>query len=301
MRIGIDIGGTKAAVALIDENGNILAQKTISTVGITDSDPVARDTAEAAKTLLEQQGMTLDDVRFVGIGVPGTVDRENGVVINAPNMHWKDQPLAAQFEKYTGKYPLLAQDTRAAAWCEARVRKEKKCVVCVTLGTGIGCGIVINGKIWHGGMGTAGEIGHIPVVPGGRACACGRKGCMEAYASGTGIARTAKERGIAESSEEVFRLAENQDERALALLEEAVQYAAMGISALINAISPDALIFSGGLSRQQKLYVEPLMEKIRNMAYVQAVGDDFYMGVSEFGSHAPILGAAFLDEAEGDK
>ena len=267
MRIGIDIGGTKAAVALVEEDGSIIAQQTISTVGITESDPVARDTVALAADMLKAIGKTMDDVCFVGIGVPGTVDREKGVVINAPNMHWKDQPLAAQFEKYSGKYPLLAQDTRAAAWCEARCRRDKQCVVCVTLGTGIGCGVVIHGRIWHGAMGTAGEIGHIPVVPGGRACACGRQGCMEAYASGTGIARSARERGLAESSEEVFELAQQQDERALALLDEATSYAAMGISAMLNVLSPDALIFSGGLSRQQTHYVEPLMKKIRSMAY----------------------------------
>jgi len=247
--------------------------------------------------MLKAHGKSMEDVVFVGIGVPGTVDADAKVVINAPNLNWKNEPLADYFAEVCQKVPVLVQDTRAAAWCEARVRKEKRCIVCVTLGTGIGCGIVIDGHIWHGAMGTAGEIGHVPAVLDGRPCACGKKGCMEAYASGTAIARIAKEGQLAESSEEVFASAKQGDEKALALISNAVNCAAISICAVINILSPDAVIFSGGLAEQKELYVEPLIDKIRKMAYQQAVGEGLYIGVSSFGGEAPMIGAAFLDEA----
>ncbi len=296
MRLGIDIGGTKAAIALINEAEEIVARRKIATGAKKNCQEIALDMAEASKEMLETQGKTMDDVAFIGIGVPGTVDARAKVVINAPNLNWKNEPLAEYFEAACGKSPMLVQDTRAAAWCEARNRRDKRCVACVTLGTGIGCGIVIDGHVWHGAMGTAGEIGHVPVVVGGRTCACGKNGCMEAYASGTGIARNARKQRLAESSEEVFVLAKQGDEKALALLAHAVTCAAAAITAMINILSPDALIFSGGLSEQKELYIEPLMKKIRELAYRQAVEEGLYMGISSFGGEAPMIGAAYMDE-----
>lgn len=297
MRVGIDIGGTKAALVLINDREEIVERRKVSTGAEKSCREIAGNVAEAAEEMLGVRGKSMDDVSFVGIGVPGTVDAGKEIVVHAPNLNWKNEPLARYFEEASGKKPMLVQDTRAAAWCEARVRREKRCVVCVTLGTGIGCGIVIDGHVWHGALGTAGEIGHIPVKPDGRACACGRKGCMEAYASGTGIARSAREQQLAETSEEAFALAGQGNERALALLGHAVTCAAAGLTAMINLLSPDAVIFSGGLSEQKELYVEPLMMKIREMTYQQAVGEGFYMGVSSFGGEAPMIGAAFMDEA----
>ena len=297
MRIGIDIGGTKAAVMLIDGDSGILLRRKIPTGTGRSSEAVAWDTAAAAQEMLNSVGKTMADVSFVGIGVPGTVNAAARTVVNAPNLQWQNVPLAEQFFQASGKMPVLVQDTRAAAWCEARALPEKQCVVCVTLGTGIGSGIVIRRQVWHGALGTAGEIGHIPVVPGGRLCACGRRGCMEAYASGSGIARSTRERNLAQTSEEVFQLAEQGNTEAQALLKEAVSYATMGIAALINVLSPDALIFSGGLSRQRELYVAPLTAALRQTAYAQAVGDSLLIAVSRFGEDAPALGAAWIDEA----
>lgn len=237
-------------------------------------------------------------ITFIGIGVPGTVDHEGDTVICAPNLRWKDEPVADFFEKAYGERPLLIQDTRAAAWAEARTErmKNKRCIACVTLGTGIGCGLVIEGKIWKGSLGTAGEIGHIPVVQNGRACACGRKGCMEAYASGTGIAKTAREQNLCETAEEVFYLAYQGNFLAKSILEQAVNYAAMSMAALINVLSPDALLFSGGMAAQKELYITPLIKKIKELAYQNALHPSLYIGTALLGNNAPVIGAAFLDK-----
>lgn len=296
MRLGIDIGGTKAALVLLDAKEEIVGCRTVTTGAEKSCKTIVGDIVRVTGELLESLDISMEELMFIGIGVPGTVDERAKVVIHAPNLGWKDEPLADYFREACGKEPVLVQDTRAAAWCEARQRRDKRCVVCVTLGTGIGCGIVMDGHIWHGAMGTAGEIGHIPVVMDGKICACGKRGCMEVYSSGTGIARSARGRRLAENSEEVFELAKKGDDKALALLLRAVDYAAAGICAMINTLSPDAVIFSGGLSKQRELYVAPLMERIRSMAYPQAV-ERLCMELSSFGSEAPAIGAAFVDEA----
>lgn len=297
MRAGIDIGGTKAVIALINDDEQIVRKSRVPT-GAPCKEVVERVVRELT-ALCGLEGLRLADLTFVGVGIPGTVDEKGETVLNAPNLHWENEPLAWFFEDACGVRPRVAQDTRAAAWAEARRMPEKKCVACVTLGTGIGCGIVMNGRIWNGAMGTAGEIGHIPVVPDGRECNCGRHGCMEAYASGTGITRMAREKGIADSSEELFSLAEQGSEAAREILRQAVTYAAMSICAMMNTLSPDAVLFSGGLSAQQEWYVKPLITKIRSMAYKQELGEGLFLGMASLGGDAPAIGAAFLDGAYG--
>ncbi len=295
-RLGIDVGGTKVNLVLTDRSGTLLRKTRLDVpTGISCRDLMFL-VADKARELLSAQGVSPDEVTAPGMGIPGTVD--GLTVLNAPNLHWLNEPCGEYFREAFGVAPILAQDTRAAAWGEYTLgaAKGRKCVVCVTLGTGVGCGIVLNGEIWHGALGTAGEVGHIPVKPNGRRCNCGRFGCMEAYASGTRLARTLAERpelGIADTRA-LFHQAEKGNAEALAILDEAVTCAAQAICAVINVLSPDAVIFSGGLSAQDALYVQPLMRKLRDMAYPLAVDDRLLMATSVLGEDAPALGAAML-------
>lgn len=295
MRIGIDIGGTKAAIVLMDNQEQLVARCKVPTGADRPCRQVIAEIVGAMQEMLAQQQVDLADVTFIGAGVPGTVDQTAQIVVHAPNLHWHNEPVGEYFIQACGKRVLLAQDTRAAAWGEYRARKDKCCVASVTLGTGIGCGIVLNGRIWHGALGTAGEIGHIPVSPGGRRCACGRSGCMEAYASGTGITCSAREQGVCDSSEELFALAGHGNMQALEILRDAVDQVAVSIVAMINVLSPDVVLFSGGLAAQQELFIHPLMERIRQWAYPQAA-EGLELAVSAMGGDAPAIGAAFIDE-----
>lgn len=295
MRIGIDIGGTKAALVLMDKQEQLVARCKVPTGADRPCRQVIAEIAAAMQEMLAQQHVDFADITFIGVGVPGTVDQTAQIVVHAPNLHWYNEPVGEYFMQACSKRVLLVQDTRAAAWGEYRARRDKRCIASVTLGTGIGCGIVLNGRIWHGALGTAGEIGHIPVKPGGRRCACGRSGCMEAYASGTGITRSAREQGVCDSSEELFALASRGNIQALEILHDAVDWAAVSIAAMINVLSPDAVVFSGGLVAQQKLFVQPLMERIRQWAYPQTV-EGLELAVSAMGGDAPAIGAAFIDE-----
>jgi len=299
VRLGMDVGGTKVNIGLFSDSGVMLCkEKHAVPEGIHARDLMSL-LAVRAGDMIERRDIKRSDIIGAGMGVPGTTDGR--VVLNAPNLHWVNEPCADYFAAEFGITPIIVQDTRAAAWGEycAGAGKSRRVLICVTLGTGIGSGIVIDGHIYDGALGTAGEVGHIPVVPGGRPCNCGRLGCMEAYASGTGILTTAKKhpalRDRVSATHDVFDLALQNDVDAQAVISGAVEYCGQALCAVVNMLSPDALIFSGGMSAQAALYVEPLIAYIRANAYALAAGDGLYMGVSPLGEDAPMIGAALLN------
>jgi len=298
VRLGMDVGGTKVNIGLFKEDGHLLYKERYPVQRGAGAGEFMQLLAARADELLLSNGLTRADVVSIGIGVPGTTDGH--VVLNAPNLHWINEPCAEYFTLAFGKAPILAQDTRAAALGEYRLGagQGKRVLICVTLGTGIGSGIIIDGHIFNGGMGTAGEVGHIPVVSDGRICNCGRRGCMEAYASGTGIFLSAKEDPYLhhriDSAHDVFMLAQKNDPIARKIIAEAVAYCGRALCAVINTLSPDALIFSGGMSSQMGLYIAPLIAHIRASAYALAVGEALKIDVSPLGEDAPMIGAAML-------
>ena len=303
VRLGIDIGGTKVNLGILTEDGRILGKQKFAVPSGIACRPLMELVAMQSAELLALCGKRMADVVFMGMGVPGSVDREQSVVLHAPNLHFVNEPCADLMQEYSGLRPRLIQDSRAAAWGEAcfGAGRGSGLLVCITLGTGIGCGIVHKGAIFHGALGTAGEVGHIPVFLDGRLCACGRRGCMEAYASGTGIARSAAEHpaftGRNLNSEQVFELAQMGDAAARNILHGAVMALGQALTAVINTLSPDALIFSGGMCTQRELFVDPLMAYLRSHGYGLAVGEGLKIGVSSLGSDAPMIGAAMLDKA----
>jgi glucokinase len=302
LRAGIDIGGTKANIGILDETGKILAKRKIPVNVHAGCAANLESAALALKELLVKLDKCAHDVEFCGIGVPGTVSQDGRVVVKAPNLGWENEPCAALFESLTGIPAGLVQDSRAAALGEYRLgaAQGRRLVVCVTLGTGIGVGIVMDGKIFHGALGGAGEVGHIIAKPDGRPCGCGKRGCMEAYSAGKGIAQTAAEQpgwaGQAMGSEAMFDAAGCGDALALSIIQEAVELLGMALTSVVNVLSPDAIIFSGGMCRQQELYVKPLMSYIRSHAYSLSAGEGLLMATAELGEDAPMVGAALLNE-----
>ncbi len=303
VRLGIDIGGTKVNLGVLTEDGRIIGKQKFAVPSGIGCESLMELTAKECVSLLAGCGMSMSDIGFMGMGVPGSVDSEQSVVLHAPNLHFVNAPCALLMEACCGIRPKLMQDSRAAAWGEKCFGEGRgsELLVCITLGTGIGCGIVYKGAILSGALGTAGEVGHIPVVQNGRPCACGRLGCMEAYASGSGIARSAAEHpafsGRQLTSEQVFELANKGDSAARDIINGAVSALGRALTAVINTISPDALIFSGGMCTQRELFVDPLIKYLRSHGYGLAVGGGLKIGVSSLGSDAPMIGAAMLDKA----
>ncbi len=289
--IGIDIGGTKINIGLFSEEKSLLGTKKLIISEISDF------TAEIIKEisdLCHENDASLGNIGFVGIGIPGTVSKDGKHILKAPNIKiLSDEKIAELSDKL--KAPVrLVQDSRAAAWgeyiCGAGVGKNT--VVCVTLGTGIGTGIVSDGKIYNGALGNAGELGHIPVTENGRACGCGKNGCLEKYCAGLGLSMTAKEILGVSDSNELFKACESGNEKAKKAIDDAVVMLGRAMVSIVNLISPDCLLFSGGLSNQEELYLNPLISYIKEHAY--ASGKLPEIKKAKLAELAPLYGAGLL-------
>ncbi|MDF2927012.1 MAG: hypothetical protein K0R57_5926 [Paenibacillaceae bacterium] len=239
----------------------------------------------------------------MGAGVPGTASTATGIIDYCPNLDWSDEPAGSYFAEFLGREVKLIQDSRAAAAAEMLygAGREFSDILCVTIGTGIGSGIISQRKLLNGGMNTAGELGHMSIAKGGRPCVCGSCGCLEQYVSGTAIIQRALERfpakieGQPENSETVFSLAYSGDRQALELLDACMDDLAFGISNTVAILSPQAVIISGGLCEHDSLVIAPLAKKIPKYGYKSWVKKAALKILkAELGSDAPMIGAASL-------
>ena len=304
-RLGIDIGGTKVNIGIIGEEGNILDSCTLPSGNLSKHEELVANICRQAEACLSKNNLSLHDISHIGVGIPGTANYRTGVVRYSPNLFKENVPLGDYFEQIWQRKVTVLQDSWAGAWAEYLLRQDKDChnMLCITLGTGIGCGVVLQGKVFGGVMQAAGEIGHTSVVPGGRLCSCGKRGCLEAYTSGTAIWEQAKERfpaklrGKPEKAETVFQMAYDGDSDALSLLEECVDRLAYGLTLVVNLLSVNVILVSGGICNHEKLMIAPLAEKIRAYGY-PAWAKDYTITVKKaaLGSFAPMVGAAFLTE-----
>jgi glucokinase len=307
LNVGVDIGGTNIKFGITDENGKILLQEKVRTESDRGSDLVILSIIQGIDTILEKAHLRHVDIKSIGLGVPGTADSSNGVVVYAPNLSWKKVEISKPIQQACNIPVYIVQDTRAAAWAEYLVGAGKglRSVASVTLGTGIGCGMVFDGRIFHGTLNTAGEFGHQIVEIDGNLCNCGRRGCLEAYAGGLAILRDAKQRipdihdllhknpseiGV----NDVFQLALEGNIGARQLTNSVVKIIGMGLVNLINISSVELICLSGGISNAPaELLLDPLREFIRERAYV-AVADKVRVCSSALGEDAPLIGAALL-------
>ena len=299
---GIDIGGTKVNIGCLDENKRIVF-RAVFPVREKRCEDLLAEIKEKFFALLEQNQIAADEVLSCVLGVPGTVSCDRRICLCAPNLGWNDEPVADRFEALSTIPTKLIQDSRAAAYGEAVCGAGKGCrtVVCVTLGTGIGTGIVIDGNIYDGALGGAGELGHIPVVEDGRKCGCGKQGCLECYAAGKGLTATAKELfGPEATAGTLFDMAA-KDEQADRAIREAIEMLGNAFTSLVNILSPDCFVFSGGLSERKAAFSDPILQYIRNHAYSVSAGGSLKLGYAELGENAPMVGAALSFDADNGK
>lgn len=307
-RIGIDIGGTKVNAGIVAEDGSILRKAVFPSTGADDPRAFAASVAGRVDALLAEEGLALDDIEHIGVGIPGTADYQNGVVEYSCNLFGADKvPLAAYFREAWGQDVTVVQDSWAAAYAEYRFGSGRahEHMLCVTVGTGIGCGVISGGKVFSGAMHTAGEIGHTPIVWQGRPCVCGQRGCLERYASGTAILEQAMERfpeklkDLPQKTESVFQLAYAGDGDALALIAESADKLAYGLALMIDILSTDTVVISGGVCEHKALFIDPLQEKIIGYGYPPwARKRQVTVHRARLGSDAPMVGAAFLTPDE---
>jgi glucokinase len=305
--IGIDIGASKASIGLLDKNGTILGRSRLD-IRTTRSD--SSETIEVIQRemvrVVQGSGLSIDLVDFIGIGVPGTVDASAQRVLLAPNLGWENVDVNACFRKHFRADVRLVQDGRAAALAEYLLGAGTGApvMICITLGTGIGSGIIIDGKIFNGAFNTAGEVGHIIVEENGLPCECGKFGCLETYASGTAILNGAnqKRRGNGQesvtSAEVVFEKAGEGDRDSLDVITLAAKRLGIAIANIVNVLSPNRVIFSGGMCVQEALFIRPVREYVARHAYSIAVNDpSFQLVKAGLGEDAPMIGAGMLYKA----
>ena len=311
MYIGIDVGGTNLKAGLVNEEGTIVAVER-TPLDFQGPEPFAETLAQLAAAVMERGGVEVKDVAYVGMGIPGAV--KGGDILYTANIPMKNVPLEALFRKHLDLPVLLGNDADCAAvgeWSCGAGRGTKHFVV-ITLGTGVGGGMILNGKLYSG-CGAGGEVGHIVIKQDGVPCNCGRRGCWEAYASAPGLIRETKEameqhpesalHAVAAANGGVegrtaFQAAEQGDETALAVCRAYAEYLAAGLTNLVNILHPEAVALGGGVAAApEHLLLEPVREIVARECYARHVDQVPRIIRAELGNDAGIIGAAMLGRA----
>lgn len=251
--LGIDIGGTNTVVGLVDKTGNVLGTDSVKTQSFPVLEEYVKTVSKLAKDLIAKNNVSIDDIVGLGIGAPNA-NYYTGNIEKAPNLPWKQDkvPLAKMFREELNIPVTITNDANAAALGEKMygVAKDMDNFIMITLGTGVGSGIVINGQLVYGHDGFAGELGHVIIERNGRLCGCGRRGCLETYCSATGIVRTAKERNTPFlTSKDIYDAAVKGDETAIDIFKETGTRLGRALADMVVFSSPEAFVLFGGLAK----------------------------------------------------
>jgi glucokinase len=301
--IAADLGGTNLRVALIDERGQIIARTKERTPQSAQAQNIVQALAIAARECASKADSKLLNVCGLSIAVPGRIEAASGTVAKIPNLPCLNEfPLRAALEEKTGWSVTLENDANAAAIGEMwqGAARNHKSILCVTLGTGVGGGIVLDERLWRGAHGAAGEIGHITVEPEGIVCACGNQGCLEVYASATGIVRLAREAKIEtnESNEEltaetIYKMCAAGDDRAREVFRRMGRYLGIGLASIVNVIDPEIIVIGGGAANAWDSFIEQTREEIKCRAFSEPQREVSILRAT-CGDDAGLLGAAKL-------
>lgn len=307
--IGVDLGGINIAVALVSEEGKLLARHSRPTP--RGPEAVVEGIAAEVREVLNIAGLTMEDVEAVGVGSPGTIDVGKGMVEYWSNLDFRHVPLVDMLREKLNKPVLLENDANCAALGEYAAGAGKGCssMVVITLGTGVGGGAILGGKLYSGFNNAALEVGHMVIEYDGRPCTCGRRGCFEAYCSATaliGQARLAMEKDptsllwkLAGDTENVngktvFDALEQGDEAATAVVREFVNYLGNGVASLVNLFQPDVFCIGGGLAGAGEVLLAPVRAILDREDYARYNSRRTRLVRAELGNDAGLVGAAML-------
>lgn len=294
MAWGVDVGGTDCKIGIVDESGAVRAEAEFGTPAAPAE--AVRAIERACRELEAGLGV---EVGALGLGVPGPLDLERGVIVQAPNLGWRDVPLRDMVADALGCRVVMDNDANAAAYGEGWVGAGRgaKVLLLVTLGTGVGGGLVDQGRVFHGARGMAVEIGHAVVVPGGRPCSCGKRGCLEAYFSAHGLSEQAAEIGVGDGDprghRSLFERYSAGDPEIVPWLGRAIDVLAQGVAQAGVLFDPDRIVFTGGLTGSWDIYRDRLVDGLLDdlgPAGPPAEG----IGLTKLGGKAGIVGAAGL-------
>lgn len=313
--VGIDLGGTNIVAGVVDENYNIVAKASTKTNCPRPAEEIADDMAKMALQAVENAKLSIDDVEWIGVGTPGIANSETGIIEYSNNLGFENTPMVEYIQKTIKKPVFIENDANAAAYGEfvAGAAKGANNAVCITLGTGVGGGIIIDGKIYAGSNFAGAEIGHTVIEVDGAQCSCGRKGCFEAYSSATGLIRMtneaialhpdcvmkklADERGKV-NARTAFDAMREGDEYAKAVIDKYIKYLAAGITNTINIFQPDILCIGGGVCNEGDPLLLPVKALVKQEVYTRNSKKNTEIVIAQLGNDAGIIGAAFLGNAK---
>lgn len=310
--IGIDLGGTTVKFAILTSEGEIQQKWSIVTDITDDGSHIVPAIVESINEQLERYQLSPSDFIGIGMGSPGTVDRKEGTVIGAYNLNWgTSQPVKQLIEEGTGISFAIDNDANVAAlgerWKGAGENEED--IVFVTLGTGVGGGIISGGRLIHGVAGAAGEIGHITVEPGGYECTCGNKGCLETVSSATGVVRLARDfseeyagdsklktiidDGQLITAKDVFDLAKEEDELAIRVIDKVAYYLGLAFGSVANILNPSAIVVGGGVSYAGVFLTDQIQTYFDQFTY-PTIRRTTRIRLAQLGNDAGVIGASSL-------
>ena len=291
--LGIDIGGTKTVVALADCDGMPIEKVAFSTLSELGAENLVERIKSNFYSLCENQKIKKEQVAYCGVACPGPLDVKWGKIIHIATMGFSNVPIKAMLENALETPVFLENDANCAALAESIIGANKGAdpLVYVTISTGIGCGIIVNDNILSGAYSSAGEIGHITVVPNGKKCACGKQGCLELYSSGTAIANVVKElTGSDLSTKEVFSRARKGAVLMQDVITDAADKLGLALSSVYHLIDPEVIVLGGSVTKDYNCFADTLNKALKK--YTQPVLErDFNIKISEFDGEQVLLGA----------
>ena len=313
--IGIDLGGTNIKAGVVTDDFKIIGKASVKTNCPRPAEEICDDMAKVSLMACEDAGVPVDSIEWIGIGTPGIADNINGMIPYSNNLDFHDVPVRKYIQKHIDKPVYVANDANAAAYGEyvAGAAKGAKNAVCITLGTGVGAGVIVEGKILTGSNFAAAELGHMVIEVDGPQCTCGRKGCFEVFSSATGLIRMTKEAAEADpssvlnkyctehggkySARHAFNAMRAGDKAGAAVVEKYCKYLAAGITNTINIFQPDILCIGGGVCNEGDPLLIPVQELVKTEVYTRMIPKNTKIVVAELGNDAGIIGAAFLGNA----
>ena len=310
--LGIDLGGPNIAAGVVNENYEIIGRGKMKTNAGRSDDLILDDMAEAARMAVKDAGLELKDIASVGVGSPGSVNPYTGVIATSNNLGFSNLPMGKMLKERLGFNCYLENDASAAAYGEfiAGAGVGTKNFVAITLGTGVGGGIIIDGKLFSGANLAGGELGHTVIVMDGAQCTCGRKGCWEAYASATGLIHLTQAAMQSNKNSIMWELAEGKlenvngrtafdamrknDEAGRAVVELYIRYVACGLINTINTFQPEIICIGGGISKEGDNLLIPIQKIVEAERFSKNLENQTQVKIAKLGNDAGIIGAAFI-------
>lgn len=313
-RIGIDLGGTNIAVGVVDDtNYKIVGEGKVKTNAPRPAEEICEDIKKAVNLAVADAKLSFEDIGFIGIGSPGAIDNKSGVITYSNNLGFKNVPIVKILTEKLGKQVMIDNDANVAALGEMIAGAGNGCknFVAITLGTGVGSGVIVDGKMLTGFNGVAGELGHTVINFDGEQCSCGRKGCYEAYASATALIRQTKEKMKKCTDSKMWDIVGGDitlvngrtafdamrlgDEAGTQVVDVYCKYIAIGLVNIINTFQPEIICIGGGISKEGENLLSRINETVNSEVYSKFCEKQTVIKTATLGNDAGIIGAAMLN------